>query len=334
MSSNICIAKTAAAKQIAIEEYLIGDSAPMLVLRNMVRRVANSSASVMICGASGSGKEVVARAIHAAGMRASSPYVALNCGAIPAELIESELFGHERGAFTGAQARRTGHFENAHKGTLFLDEIGEMPLQVQSKILRVLQEGTFSRVGGNETLHTDVRIVCATNRNLEEEVAKRTFREDLFYRLNVVRVHIPPLRQRVDDIRLLAEYFLQKIANRTHTPPLKLTEEAVRVLESYPWPGNVRELENTIARACALASSQILLPADIPLASAPIRTSALAHGLDQVINAAPANTPLMSWVSSQIVGRMLDRSGGDLKETARALGVELADVKRILSPKD
>jgi sigma-54 specific flagellar transcriptional regulator A len=249
MSSNICIAKTAATKQIAIEEYLIGDSAPMLLLRNMVRRVASSSASVMICGASGSGKEVVARAIHAAGVRASSPYVALNCGAIPAELIESELFGHERGAFTGAQARRTGHFENAHKGTLFLDEIGDMRFDMQVKLLRVLEDGLVSRVGGNSALPVDVRIISATHQNLEQAMTNGRFRQDLYFRLGVVLLHVPTLAERVEDIPQLIAHFQR---GKNGAENCHFDNSAIAQLQAHDWPGNVRELRNIVERANVL----------------------------------------------------------------------------------
>src|SRR6476660_6199473 len=228
------------------QDEIVGRSEPMQQVFKMIGRVAASDAPVMITGESGSGKELVARAIHNYSARSNKSFLAINCAAIPENLLESELFGHE-------------------KGTLFLDEIGEMPLHVQSKILRVLQEGEFSRVGGNQTIRADVRIVCATNKHLEEEDAERKFRGDLFYRLNVVRIHLPPLRSRPEDIRQLAEYFLQKIAHQKHKPQLKLSEEAVRVLEIYPWPGNVRELENTIQRASVLATADVLLPKDIPL---------------------------------------------------------------------
>ncbi len=253
---------------LTVEEHkedIVGKSDAMQQVFKMIGRVAGSDAPVMITGESGSGKELVARAIHHYSSRSSRAFLAINCAAIPENLLESELFGHERGAFTGAHSQRIGRFEQADKGTLFLDEVGEMPLPVQSKLLRVLQEGEFSRVGGNETLTTNVRIVCATNKKLEEEVTAKAFREDLFYRLNVVRIHLPPLRARIEDIQLLAEYFLQKAANQRHRPLLQLSEEAVRVLETYPWPGNVRELENTILRATVLATTDVLLPKDIPL---------------------------------------------------------------------
>lgn len=261
-------AATAFKPQLTVEQHqdsIVGQSEAMQQVFKMIGRVAHSEAPVMITGESGSGKELVARAIHHYSRRSEKFFVAINCAAIPETLLESELFGHEKGSFTGAVAQRIGRFEQSDGGTLFLDEIGEMPLPVQSKILRVLQEGEFSRLGGNTTLHCDVRIVAATNKNLEQEVYKKRFREDLFYRLNVVRVHLPPLRQRIEDVRLLCEYFLAKISAQKHLPRLRLSEEALRVMENYPWPGNVRELENTIQRASVLATSDVLLPKDIPL---------------------------------------------------------------------
>lgn len=313
---------------------IIGVSRALQDVFKLVGRVARSDAPILISGESGTGKELVAKAVHEYSPRRQREMITINCGAIPENLLESELFGHEKGSFTGAIAMRAGRFEQADGGTLFLDEIGDMPLSIQVKLLRVLQDGTFSRVGSNDTLKTDVRIVAATHKNLAQEVTGGRFREDLFYRLNVVELRIPPLRERPEDIPLLAEYFLQRITRKNGMARIRISAEATASLSEHYWPGNVRELENTIARACALASSQILLPGDIPLASAPARTSALAYGLDQVINAAPSNTPLMDWVSKQVVGRLLDRSGGDLKEAAAMLGVQLADVKRILASKD
>lgn len=313
---------------------IIGVSRALQDVFKLVGRVARSDAPILISGESGTGKELVAKAVHEYSPRRQQEIITINCGAIPENLLESELFGHEKGSFTGAIAMRAGRFEQADGGTLFLDEIGDMPLSIQVKLLRVLQDGTFSRVGSNDTLKTDVRIVAATHKNLAQEVTAGRFREDLFYRLNVVELRIPPLRERPEDIPLLAEYFLQRITRKNGMARIRISAEATASLSEYHWPGNVRELENTIARACALASSQILLPADIPLASAPARTSALAYGLDQIINSAPSDAPLMNWVSKQVVGRLLDRSGGDLKEAAAALGVQLADVKRILASND
>ncbi len=261
-------AATAFKPQLTVEQHqdsIVGQSEAMQQVFKMIGRVAHSEAPVMITGESGSGKELVARAIHHYSRRSEQFFVAINCAAIPETLLESELFGHEKGSFTGAVTQRIGRFEQSNGGTLFLDEIGEMPMAVQSKILRVLQEGEFSRVGGNTTLHTDVRIIAATNKNLEQEVVRKFFREDLFYRLNVVRVHLPPLRQRIEDVRLLSEYFLAKISSQKHLPRVHLSEEALKILEGHPWPGNVRELENTLQRACVLATADVLLPKDIPL---------------------------------------------------------------------
>lgn len=249
MSLSNIAAKAAPAKPTVIEEYLIGDSAPMMLLRDMVRRVANSSASVMICGASGSGKEVVARAIHASSVRAPKPYVALNCGAIPAELIESELFGHERGAFTGAQARRTGHFENADKGTLFLDEIGDMRFDMQVKLLRVLEDGLITRVGGGSPLPVDVRIISATHQNIEQAITDGRFREDLFFSLGVVLLHVPTLAERTEDIPQLIAHFQR---SRNGVTNCRFDRSAIERLQAHNWPGNVRELRNIVERAGVL----------------------------------------------------------------------------------
>lgn len=237
----------------SVEDLLIGDSEPMVALRDMVRRVARSSASVMICGASGSGKEVVARAIHTASARAAKPYVALNCGAIPSELIESELFGHEKGAFTGAQTQRKGHFENADKGTLFLDEIGDMRFDMQVKLLRVLEDGLVSRVGGNSALPVDVRIISATHQNIDNAIADGRFREDLFFRLGVVLLQVPTLGERVDDIPLLIAHF-QK--GKSVASSCRFDASAVQRLMVHNWPGNVRELRNVIERASVLFSGE------------------------------------------------------------------------------
>jgi DNA-binding NtrC family response regulator len=344
---------------LTIDEHkdeIVGKSEAMQQVFKMIGRVAASEAPVMITGESGSGKELVARAIHHYSHRSERSFLAINCAAIPENLLESELFGHERGAFTGAHSQRIGRFEQCDKGTLFLDEIGEMPLATQSKLLRVLQQGEFSRVGGNETLKTDVRIVCATNKNLEEEIQKRTFREDLFYRLNVVRIHLPPLRARKEDIQLLAEYFLQKIASSRHRPLLKLSEEAVRALEAYPWPGNVRELENTMQRAAVLAQSDILLPKDIPLGqsapvdrsapeataapTAPVQTFASVPTapltIDVAINTlfeAAANDEaiqLLPWLEREFTFKAMTRTGNNQVQAARLLGITRATLRKRL----
>ncbi len=325
--------------QLTVEQHredIVGRSDAMQQVFKMIGRVSGSEAPVMVTGESGSGKELVARAIHNYSARSHKNFLAINCAAIPDNLLESELFGHEKGSFTGAHSQRIGRFEQCDEGTLFLDEIGEMPLQVQSKILRVLQEGEFSRVGGNQTLRTDVRIICATNKNLEEEVSRRLFREDLFYRLNVVRIHLPPLRQRSEDITLLAEYFLQKIANQKHRPALKLSEEAIRVLEAYPWPGNVRELENTMQRASVLATADVLLPKDIPLGQAADVVGAserpvlsLDDAFATLLNHA-GDEPLLPWVEKELAGHALRRSENDPAAAARLLGVTRAALKKLI----
>ncbi|MFN0067105.1 MAG: sigma-54-dependent transcriptional regulator [Limisphaerales bacterium] len=243
---------------------IVGRSAAMQNVFKLIGQLAASDATALITGESGTGKELVARAIYSHGRRAAQPFLAINCAAIPENLLESELFGHEKGAFTGASSQRAGRFEQAHRGTLFLDEIGDMPPATQTKILRVLQSGTFERVGGNETLKVDVRILAATNQPLEQAVAARRFREDLFYRLNVVRVPLPPLRERREDIPLLVDYFLRRLAREAGGPPRLVVPEALTLLGAYHWPGNVRELENVIRRAGVVATGHAVLPRDLP----------------------------------------------------------------------
>jgi nitrogen regulation protein NR(I) len=342
---------TAFKPQLTVEQYqdsLVGQSQPMQQVFKMVGRVSHSDAPVMITGESGSGKELVARAIHHYSSRSTQPFIAINCAAIPENLLESELFGHEKGAFTGAASQRIGRFEQSNGGTLFLDEIGDMPLGVQSKILRVLQEGEFSRVGGNATVKTDVRIIAATNKTLEQEVAKKHFREDLFYRLNVVRIHLPPLRQRKEDVNLLAEYFLKKIATQKHLPQLKLSEEAVKLMEEYPWPGNVRELENTIQRACVLATSDVLLPKDIPLGFAaqppdgdtdsspataannsPVKPT-LETAVEILLDAASTDRTLqlLPWLEREFTLFAMKRTKGNQVKAAKLLGVTRATLRK------
>ena len=314
---------------------MIGVSRSLQEVFKLVGRVARSDAPVLIAGESGTGKELVAKAVHEYSPRRQKEMITINCGAIPENLLESELFGHEKGSFTGAIARRAGRFEQADGGTLFLDEIGDMPLSIQVKLLRVLQDGTFSRVGANETLATDVRIVAATHKNLTEEVAAGRFREDLYYRLNVVEIKIPALRDRLEDIPLLAEYFLQRLTRKNGMARIRISAEAVAVLQSHHWPGNVRELENTITRACALASSQILLPADIPLASAPRRSPALfSAAIDQMIDSAPSGVDLLDWLESEVAGRVLERSDGDLKKASATLKVLVPELRKILAKKE
>jgi len=310
---------------------MIGVSRALQEVFKLVGRVARTDAPVLIAGESGTGKELVAKAVHEYSPRRQKEMITINCGAIPENLLESELFGHEKGSFTGAIARRAGRFEQADGGTLFLDEIGDMPLSIQVKLLRVLQDGSFSRVGSNETITTDVRIIAATHKDLAAEVAAGRFREDLYYRLNVVEIRIPPLRERREDIPLLAEFFLQRITRKNGMARIHLSAEAVSTLQSHHWPGNVRELENTIARACALASSNILLPSDIPLASAPGKSpAAVSAALDQLINHAPGEGDLLEWITREVVGRVVERADGDLKDAAVQLNLPAAELRKLL----
>jgi two-component system NtrC family response regulator len=242
---------------------MIGKNKKMQEIYNLIEKVAPTSTSVLISGESGTGKELVARAIHFHSARENGPCISLNCAGLPETLLESELFGHEKGAFTGAIALRKGRFELADGGTLFLDEVGEMPMALQSKLLRVLQERTFERVGGNKTLSVDVRIIAATNKDLKEEVEKGNFREDLYYRLNVLHLHLPPLRERLDDIPMLTAHFVGKYAKEINRPSLEIAPDTVRFLTTLPWEGNVRELENTIERAAILCSDNLIQPEDV-----------------------------------------------------------------------
>jgi DNA-binding NtrC family response regulator len=243
---------------------LLAQSPCMLKIFSTIHNVADKDVTVLITGESGTGKELVAEAVHGFSHRQNKPFVIVNCAAIPESLIESELFGHERGAFTHAERRRLGQFEIAHGGTIFLDEIGELSPGTQSKLLRVIQNRSFYRVGGNEEIHVDVRLLAATNRNLEMEVKNHQFREDLYYRLNVVHLEIPPLRQRKDDILPLAEHFLGRHTRELNTPPKRLSAEVADFLKNYPWPGNVRELVNVMERITVLSQQQEILPGDLP----------------------------------------------------------------------
>jgi two-component system response regulator PilR (NtrC family) len=243
---------------------IIGSSRKMHEVFSLVERVAKTSSTVLVHGESGTGKELIARAIHFASPRAAGKVLSINCGALPENLLESELFGHERGSFTGAVRDKKGLFQEADKGTLFLDEIGEMTPTMQVKLLRALQEKRVRKVGGTQEEPVDVRIIAATNQNLEARVAEGSFREDLYYRINVIPIHLPPLRQRREDIPLLVEHFLKKYADEIATEPRRISVEAMKVLEGYAWPGNVRELENVIERAVALATEPTLTTRDLP----------------------------------------------------------------------
>ena len=236
---------------------MLGHSAPMRAVRQSLEQVADTDATVLILGESGVGKEVVAKALHAASPRRSRPFIKVNCAALPSELLESELFGHEKGAFTGAYRRKMGKFELAHGGTICLDEIGDMPIALQAKLLQILQDHEVTRVGGSSVIHVDVRVIAATNRNLESAVRSGQFREDLYYRLKVVTLQVPPLRERKEEIAVLAQAFVSRF-NEEHRRTVKLSGESLRLLAEYSWPGNIRELENMMKRVVVLESEELL----------------------------------------------------------------------------
>ncbi len=253
MSSEVSALRLELGKSAADRERIVGSSKPMLEVFKLIGKVAPSDATVLITGESGTGKELIAEALHRASKRNPHPLVKVSCAALPESLLETELFGHEKGSFTGAMAMRKGRFETANKGTIFLDEIGEMTLGPQTKLLRILQEREFERIGSNTPIKIDIRVIAATNRQLSDEVAKSKFREDLYYRLNVIHIHMPPLRERKDDIPLLVEHFLVKFRHAVGAIPTPITEEALSRLVEYEWPGNVRELENAVERAVVLS---------------------------------------------------------------------------------
>lgn len=257
-------ARSIAAASIMADLPFVGNSPVMMKVFELISKVADTDSTVLILGESGTGKELVARALHQKSSRAQKPFVPVNCGAIPSELLESELFGHVKGAYTGAHTSRVGRFTLAHSGTLFLDEIGEMPASLQVKILRALQEKQFEPVGGTKTVKSDCRVVAATNIDLEAEVANGNFREDLFYRLNVIPIHLPPLRDRREDIPLLVEHFIGRLNDKKGYKIDGVSREAMEVLISYPWPGNVREIENICQRLCILKGEGVIGTEDLP----------------------------------------------------------------------
>ncbi len=298
-------------------DEIVGSSPAMKAVFNQIRKVAPSDAAVLITGESGTGKELVARAIHRNSPRAKGPFVTVNCGALAEGVLESELFGHEKGAFTGAVRRRKGRFELGHSGTLLLDEVGEVPTGTQVKLLRVLQEKTLERVGGEETIRVDVRIIAATNRDLQQQVAEGRFREDLFYRLHVIPIHMPPLRERPGDIVELARFFLSRLCEDRGMPPRELTPDAEELLLSYHWPGNVRELENVMERALVLAEGPRIQSTDLPVLAAPeaARYISLPEG-------DPPLTETLQALERQLILRALSRAEGVKVEAARRLGIK------------
>ena len=260
---------------------IIGESQSIQAVSQCIQRVAPTDATVLLTGESGTGKEVFSRAIHQLSSRRDKPFVTVNCAAIPSTLIENELFGHEKGSYTGAFGRKIGKFELADQGTIFLDEIGELHISVQAKVLRVIEDQAFERIGGVETIRVNTRLVAATNRDLKEQVARKEFREDLFFRLSVIPIHIPPLRERISDVRLLAQFFVDKFSKELHRQGLQLSAEAARALEEYSWPGNVRELQNTIERAAILCDGKSIKREDLNFAfEKRTQTDDFAHMID------------------------------------------------------
>ena len=267
MAKEVSALRLELGKQSAQRERIVGSSRPMLEIYKLIGKVAGSDASVLVSGESGTGKELVAEAIHRASPRNPHPLIKVSCAALPETLLETELFGHEKGSFTGAMTMRKGRFEIADKGTIFLDEIGEMTLGTQTKLLRILQEHEFERIGSNTPIKVDIRVIAATNRDLAEEVDRNCFREDLYYRLNVIHIHMPPLRDRKEDIPALVEHFLAKYRWSADAIPTTITEEALERLVAYDWPGNVRELENAIERAVVLSRGQPITVDQLPFDS-------------------------------------------------------------------
>jgi nitrogen regulation protein NR(I) len=310
-------------------DAIVGQSPPMQQLYKAIGRVAPTDATVLIRGESGTGKELVARAIYEHSRRSDRPLVVINCAAIPETLLESELFGHEAGAFTGAPARRIGKFEQADGGTILLDEIGDIPLSVQPKILRVLQERTFQRLGGNETIQADVRVICATNRDLETAIAGGTFREDLFHRLNVVTIQVPPLRERREDIPALIEYFLNRFARAARVVRPPLAPEAVQSLMDYAWPGNVRELEHLVQRLMIFSGGYTIQVKDLPwaqTATAPdgSREESVRQFVRLYLDSAGNNHPhaeLLETIERHLIDEALRRCKGNQTHAAQLLGL-------------
>ena len=320
-------------------ENLISNSSAMAKTLAMVKRVSGTDASVLLRGESGTGKTLLARSIHYASPRQKGPFVIVNCAALPSNLIESELFGHEKGSFTGAFNQRIGRFESADGGTIFLDEIGEIPVETQAKLLRVIQDGTFERVGSSKTMTADVRLICATNANLEQLVRDKLFREDLYYRLMVVPVNVPPLRTRREDIMPLASYFLKKFTTK-YNKRISISREVMEFLEGYSWPGNVRELENTIERTVVLAGGEALTAKDIPILNSMVEAPApppAAAPANSVVTFAPVSRATRERqlyervpLREKDIREAMHNAGGIQTHAARMLGVSLRQLRYAL----
>jgi two-component system response regulator AtoC len=340
MSEEVSALRLELGKSAAVKERIVGSSKPMLDVYKLIGKVAGSEATVLISGESGTGKELVAEALHKASKRNPHPLVKVSCAALPETLLETELFGHEKGSFTGAMTMRKGRFEGANKGTIFLDEIGEMTLGTQTKLLRILQEREFERIGSNVPIKVDIRVIAATNRNLAEEVDAGRFREDLYYRLNVIHIHMPPLRDRMEDVPQLVEHFLAKYRARPDAIPTAISEEAVARLMEHDWPGNVRELENATERAVVLSRGATIMPEHLPLAESPASAggrarSRKAAAKDAVTadangsaaaetNGAGSHGTFKEAVESlekRLIAEALSRHGGNRSKAAEELGI-------------
>ncbi|MGA8034510.1 MAG: sigma-54 dependent transcriptional regulator [Candidatus Acidiferrales bacterium] len=303
--------------------YIVWASPVMREVMAQVEHVANSETRVCIRGETGTGKELVARTLHEKSPRRDGPFISQNCAAVPAELMETELFGHEKGSFTGAASRHTGKFEQAHRGTLFLDEIGDMPLTMQAKLLRVLEEGEIERVGGEKPFAVDVRVIVATHRNLEEQVRQGTFREDLYHRVFVFPMVLPPLRERREDIRVLAEHFVRQLDERNSWKPKRISPAALDALENYSWPGNVRELRNVVERVLLLATGETVEPETVAKALPQSQATVASH--DGAMDVAMSNGPLATRVEvfeRETLLAVLKQHHHHMTNTAKALGLE------------
>jgi DNA-binding NtrC family response regulator len=310
-------------------DIMIGKSEAMLELRESIRRIASTEATVLITGDSGTGKELVARSLRQLSHRRANPFVPVDCAALPENLLESELFGHEKGAFTGASISRPGLFEVAHTGTLFLDEVAELPLSLQAKLLRVLEARQLRRVGGRQFISIDVRLIAATNRDLVKAMETGAFREDLFYRLNVIPIHVPSLRERREDIPLLAMHFLLKAASGGRAKPQGFSSEAMALLEQYPWPGNVRELKNAVERARALSNQDFIQPEDLPVEMRHACSEIVEHGLPTASFKA-AKQEIVTEFEARSLRELMERTGWNIAQAARTSGVHRKTIERKL----
>jgi len=311
--------------RVEARDEIIGESESIRRLREEIGRAGPTNGRVMIYGENGTGKELVARAIHKASLRTDGPFITVNCAAIPGELIESELFGHEKGAFTGATSSRKGRFEQADGGTIFLDEIADMSLTTQAKVLRTLQEQEVQRVGGTKTIKVDVRVIAASNKVLEEEIAAGRFREDLYYRLNVIPFYVPALRERAQDIPLLAEHFINAYSAEYGKKPKSLTPEAMAFFTGYVWPGNVREMKNIIERIVIMSPGEEITPADVP---PPVRGSRPQGQAGMDYSSYPTLKEARAAFEKDFITAKLRENGGNVSRTAEALGIERSNLHR------